>query len=109
PDPPGDPDDLAYVIYTSGSTGRPKGVLVPHRGVVNLLLEALDVFAVTPESRVLQFASFSFDAWVVESLMTLAGGGTLVMADRERLAPGPDLLGTLRSQRITTVTLPPPV
>ena len=27
-------------MYTSGSTGRPKGVMVPHAGVVNLLLGA---------------------------------------------------------------------
>jgi len=109
PDAPGEAGDLAYLIYTSGSTGRPKGVLVQHRGVVNLLLEAIAVFSVTAENRVLQFASFSFDAWVVESLMTLAGGATLVLADRERLAPGPDLHGVLRAERITTVTLPPSV
>ncbi len=31
-------DDLAYIIYTSGSTGTPKGVMVPHQGLLNLLL-----------------------------------------------------------------------
>jgi non-ribosomal peptide synthetase component F len=34
------PEKLAYVMYTSGSTGKPKGVMVPHIGVVNLLLGA---------------------------------------------------------------------
>ena len=34
------PENLAYVMYTSGSTGKPKGVMVPHTGVVNLLLGA---------------------------------------------------------------------
>ena len=34
------PWHLAYVMFTSGSTGRPKGVMVPHAGVVNLLLSA---------------------------------------------------------------------
>ena len=32
------PHHLAYAMYTSGSTGKPKGVMVPHIGVVNLLL-----------------------------------------------------------------------
>ena len=109
PEPPGSPADLAYVIYTSGSTGVPKGVMVEHRGVVNLIGEAIGVFDVTPASRVLQFASFSFDAWVVEVLMTLGGGGTLCMAPQPELAPGPDLIETMRRLRVTTVTLPPSV
>ncbi len=108
-EPDGGPDDLAYVIYTSGSTGVPKGVMVEHRGVVNLIGEAIDVFEVTPDSRVLQFASFSFDAWVVEVLMTLSAGGTLCMASPPELAPGPDLIETMRDLRVTTVTLPPSI
>jgi amino acid adenylation domain-containing protein len=109
PDSPGDPEDLAYVIYTSGSTGTPKGVMVEHRGVVNLIEEAVEVFGVTAASRVLQFASFSFDAWVVEVLMTLCGGGTLCMASQPELAPGPDLIRTMRQMRVSTATLPPSV
>jgi amino acid adenylation domain-containing protein len=108
-DPPGAPGDLAYVIYTSGSSGRPKGVMVEHRGLTNLIAEAVSTFAVTPTSRVLQFASFSFDAWVVEALMTLAAGATLCLARQPALAPGPDLVELLRRMRITTATLPPSV
>eukprot|EP00966_Prymnesium_polylepis_P061299 1422011-Prymnesium_polylepis.1 len=39
------PHHLAYVMYTSGSTGTPKGVMVPHAGVVNLLLGARQRYA----------------------------------------------------------------
>ncbi len=101
------PDNLAYVIYTSGSTGKPKGVLLAHRGLCNLATAQIRLFDVQPDSRILQFASFSFDASVSEIFMTLVPGATLVLATRDSLMPGPALIGLLREQAITTVTLPP--
>ena len=100
-------DQLAYIIYTSGSTGRPKGVLVAHRGLANLATAQITAFGVDQNSRVLQFAPISFDAAVSELLMALLSSATLVIASREAIIPGADLLDTLRSRRITTVTLPP--
>ena len=103
------PDNLAYAIYTSGSTGRPKGVLIQHRGVANLAFAQSEAFAVTAESRVLQFASISFDAAISEIFKTLLTGATLVLARPESLLPVDPLLNLLRTQKITTVTLPPSV
>ncbi|HOR01271.1 MAG TPA: amino acid adenylation domain-containing protein [Anaerolineae bacterium] len=103
------PGDLVYAIYTSGSTGRPKGTLVEQRGLANLAHALVDMFATGPGSRVLQFASFSFDASVADIAMALAGGATLCLAPREVLHSVPDLLALLRDQAITTVTLPPAV
>ncbi|HEY0734806.1 MAG TPA: amino acid adenylation domain-containing protein, partial [Herpetosiphonaceae bacterium] len=103
------PDNLAYIIYTSGSTGQPKGVLVPHRGLCNLASAQSRTFGVTPESRVLQFASFSFDASISEICMALLAGATLSLGAQDSLVPGPAALQVLREQAITTVTLPPSV
>ncbi len=102
-------DSLAYVIYTSGSTGRPKGTLLRHRGLCNLLTVQRQVFAITPESRVLQFAPFSFDASVWETVMALGNGAALVLAPQARLVDGAELLNLLREAGVTTVTLPPSV
>ncbi|CAH9049677.1 Linear gramicidin synthase subunit D [Pseudoalteromonas sp. CIP111854] len=98
--------DVAYIIYTSGSTGKPKGVEVPHIGVCNLAYGEVDFLDMKPGSKVLQFASFSFDTSIWEIVMTLCSGGVLVMADKLAILPGPDLANTLIEQRITHVTLP---
>ncbi|HFE52348.1 MAG TPA: amino acid adenylation domain-containing protein, partial [Bacteroidetes bacterium] len=103
------PDNLAYMIYTSGSTGRPKGVMLAHRGLVNLVQAQTRAFGVTPESRILQFASFSFDASVSETFMALLRGATLVLAPQEKLMDVEQLHTLLRDQKITVVTLPPSV
>lgn len=102
-------EQLAYMIYTSGSTGLPKGVMVEHRGIPNLAYAQMKAFGMKPDSRVLQYASFSFDASVSELFKTLLAGATLYMADRETLLPGPALVELLKREAITMVTLSPSV
>ncbi|WP_146220328.1 non-ribosomal peptide synthetase, partial [Microcystis aeruginosa] len=101
------PSNLANVIYTSGSTGKPKGVMVEHQGLVNLALAQIQSFAVNNKSRVLQFASFSFDACISEILMTFGSGATLYLAQKDALLPGQPLIERLVKNGITHVTLPP--
>ncbi|MFN6563899.1 MAG: non-ribosomal peptide synthase/polyketide synthase [Nostoc sp. ChiSLP01] len=98
---------LANVIYTSGSTGKPKGVMVEHRGLYNLALAQIQAFGVNSSSRVLQFASFSFDACISEILMSLGSGATLYLAAKDAIMPGTPLVESLRNYGITHVTLPP--
>ncbi|WP_333377629.1 amino acid adenylation domain-containing protein [Microcoleus sp. B4-D4] len=101
------PENLAYVIYTSGSTGNPKGVLIAHRGLCNLAQAQIKLFDVQPDSRVLQFASLSFDASIWEIVMALCSGARLCLGTRESLQPGQPLLRLLQEQGITHLTLVP--
>ena len=103
------PENLAYVIYTSGSTGKPKGTMLAHKGLVNLSRAQQKAFSITASSKILQFASLSFDASVWETAMALLNGATLVLADQETLTSGQGLASVLQEQKITTVTLPPSV
>ncbi|WP_046006384.1 non-ribosomal peptide synthetase [Pseudoalteromonas rubra] len=101
--------NLAYVIYTSGSTGRPKGVMIEHQGVVNLASYHKDCFAVSSSSNVLQFASFSFDGAVWETVMALLNGASLhICSDLHRKSP--EALETmLVDNQITHAAIPPSV
>ncbi len=95
------PDNLAYVIYTSGSTGRPKGVLVEHGGVGNTIRELSRVYGSGPGDRSLLFAPLHFDASVGDIFIALGSGAELVVAPREAMLPGEDLLRLLKEERIT--------
>ncbi|MGW2256265.1 amino acid adenylation domain-containing protein, partial [Kitasatospora sp. NPDC001660] len=96
----------AYLIYTSGSTGRPKGVVVTHTGITAFATAELERFDVTPHARILQFASPSFDASVLELVMTFAAGATLVVPPPGPLA-GDILADVLTTQRVTHSLIPP--
>ncbi|WP_367127827.1 amino acid adenylation domain-containing protein [Saccharothrix sp. HUAS TT1] len=101
-------DGAAYVIYTSGSTGVPKGAVVSHAGLAAFAASVIDSCGIGPGSRVLQFASPSFDSWVLELCATLLSGATLVVSPRELLA-GERLGDVLADERVTHALVPPSV
>ncbi len=96
----------AYVIYTSGSTGRPKGVVVSHAGLAVFSAAEVDRYAVTAGDRVLQFASPSFDASILELCMSLPAGAALVMPPPGPLV-GAQLVEVLTRGRVTHALIPP--
>ncbi|MEU5689974.1 hypothetical protein DEJ48_02550 [Streptomyces venezuelae] len=99
----------AYIIYTSGSTGRPKGVAVTHEGLAGLSGAQIEAFGVRSDSRVLQFASPSFDASVSELCMALLSGATAVFVPGLHDFVGGSFEAVLVRETVTHVTLPPSV
>jgi len=98
---------LAYAIYTSGSTGEPKASLLEHQGLCNLVTAQSASFEITADSRVLQFASFSFDAATSEWGMALTQGATLCLIAQPLMADIPALECEVKRLAISHVTLPP--
>ncbi|HEY0172221.1 MAG TPA: amino acid adenylation domain-containing protein, partial [Pyrinomonadaceae bacterium] len=99
-------DNVAYVIYTSGSTGVPKGVMIGHGSLANYVGWVADEYGVTPEDRLLQFASFSFDVSAEEIFASLTRGATLVLRDDEMTAAPASLARACGEHGITVLNLP---
>ncbi|MBB3113018.1 amino acid adenylation domain-containing protein [Paenibacillus phyllosphaerae] len=86
--------EQAYIIYTSGSTGQPKGVMVGADNVQYFFAGVSERIPFPANSRVLSAASVSFDIFVLEALLPLWKGLTVVLADDQEAAR-PDLLNGL--------------
>ncbi|MGE5500235.1 MAG: amino acid adenylation domain-containing protein, partial [Syntrophothermus sp.] len=102
-------ENAAYVIYTSGSTGKPKGVVVTHLGTCNLLQSMKRGWEVDDGSRMMQFASISFDASLPEIFLPLISGAQLFIAPREVVTSVEKISDFIAAHGINLVTLPPSV
>ncbi|KAF2106754.1 hypothetical protein BDV96DRAFT_654318 [Lophiotrema nucula] len=68
------PENAAFLVFTSGSTGKPKGVVIEHRGFCTMAHYQLPEIKLNPDSRVLQFATHTFDICLFESFSPLVKG-----------------------------------
>ena len=101
------PEHLAYAIFTSGSTGTPKGILIENRSVSTMVMNNSSKLGISQDSRVLQFASYTFDASVMEIVIPLVHGGCIhVPSQHERLN---DLAGYMQRNAINWTFLTPTV
>lgn len=102
------PGDPAYIIHTSGSTGKPKGVVVPHRAVVNLLASMARQPGLVADDVLVAVTTLSFDIAVLELLLPLIVGATVVIATGDETFDG-RALGALLEQHRATVMQATPV
>ncbi|MCR4561907.1 MAG: amino acid adenylation domain-containing protein [Bacilli bacterium] len=80
------PEDLFIMLYTSGSTGLPKGVMLEHGNIFAFCRYYRDQFKLDENSKVTAYASYGFDADMMDLYPTLTSGAAVyVVPDEMRL------------------------
>ncbi|MEN6390036.1 MAG: amino acid adenylation domain-containing protein [Syntrophomonas sp.] len=76
-------EDLFILLYTSGSTGLPKGCMLEHRNLVNFCLWFQDYYRVTEADRGAAYASYGFDACMMDLYPFLTRGAAVYVIPEE--------------------------
>lgn len=93
----------AYIIFTSGTTGKPKGAIIEHGSYCSSAIAQMKALYIGPGSRFLQFASFMFDATMIEMVTPLLAGGCVCIPRRQDIIS--DLPRVVREMNINMAIL----
>ncbi|MBP5231721.1 MAG: amino acid adenylation domain-containing protein, partial [Clostridia bacterium] len=77
------PEDLFIMLYTSGTTGKPKGVMIEHGNILNFCLYCHREFDCGPDSRMSAYASYGFDADMMDLYPAMTSGGAVYIIPEE--------------------------
>ena len=101
------PDHLIYVMYTSGSTGLPKGVMVEHKSVANFMNGIMDIVDFSKYKRILALTTLSFDISVLELIIPLLKGLTVIVADKYQQLDPAEILNLIFRYNIDILQITP--
>ena len=77
------PDQLFILLYTSGSTGVPKGCQLTHRNLVAFCHWYHQMFELKPGNKLAAYASYGFDANMMDTYPALTCGATVYIVPEE--------------------------
>lgn len=75
--------DVAYLMYTSGTTGRPKGVLVKVNSLLTFIKGIEETIHLKNHKVILAATTISFDISILELVLPLVAGITIVIATED--------------------------
>lgn len=76
-------EDKIYIYFTSGSTGVPKAIVGKNSSLHHFVTWEVETFRLNENSRVSQFISPGFDAFLRDIFPVLSVGGTICIPDTQ--------------------------
>ena len=99
--------DKLYLAFTSGSTGNPKGAILTHQNVTTSISHQQRLLNFTTSSRVLDFASYSFDVAWLNFFHTFTSGACLCVPSESARKNNLDVF--IREKEVTLACLTPSI
>ena len=99
------PEDLFILLYTSGTTGKPKGVMLTNANMANYLHFYADSYELGESDNITAYASFGFDAHMMDLYPTLLRGACLHILPEEMRLDLPGIRRYFEENKITVAFL----
>ncbi|MFN7901138.1 MAG: condensation domain-containing protein, partial [Synechococcaceae cyanobacterium] len=100
-------NQAAYQFFTSGSTGLPKAVVVEHQALASRIASLSEIFDLKPGIRVLAHTTVVFDISLLELMIPLCHGATVVLASAEQSRHADALIQLIKNQKIERLQATP--
>jgi acyl carrier protein len=89
------------LLYTSGTTGKPKGVMLTHANLVNFSTWFKHQYELTERDNVAAYASYGFDACLMDLYPTLLSGASVHIIPEEMRLDLPALNQYFNEHQVT--------
>lgn len=102
-----DSQSPAYCMFTSGSTGQPKGITMTQANLMNIVTGFSLSPSISAGDTVLAMSTITFDIFIIELLLPLLVGATIVIATRNQVKDGLQLQGLVKRHNVSVLQATP--